>query len=68
MGIDSTKGNGEGRPGDEDLPEPSHGERRLERGRDKRGEVNGYGGEETSPCLDLTLRSRPSVVVLHWGR
>ena len=61
MGIVSTEGNGEGRPGDGDPPEPSHGERRLERGREKRGEVNGYGGEETSPCPRLNpMFSSPS--------
>ena len=43
------------------------GERRLERGRDKRGEVNGFGGEETSLCPDLTPWSRPSAVVPRWG-
>ena len=31
------------------------------------GEVNGYGGEETSPCPDLTPWSHPSVIVPCWG-
>ena len=31
------------------------------------GEVNGYGGEETSPCPDLTPWSRPLAVVPRWG-
>ena len=49
MGIDSTEGNGEGCPGDEDPPEPSRGEVRLERGRGTRGQREWVWGRRNLP-------------------
>ena len=62
MGIDSTEGNGEERPGEGDPQEPSRGAgcwRDEERG----GERMGMGEKKTPPAPDITPGPRLTAVV-----
>ena len=66
MGIDSTEGNGEERPGEGDPPEPSRGAGcwRDEQGRG--GERMGMGEKKTLPAPDIPPCPRLAAVVPRW--
>ena len=65
MGIDSTEGNGEGRPGEGDPPEPSRGAG-CWRERNRRGGVRMGMGEKKLPLPRYNPHPRLSAVVPRW--